>query len=500
MARYYPCRILLLLVLFFPALAAERPVIYLRLTDSLTLDPGKVEDFYSQEVIFNIFEGLVQLKQDSISVEPCLAERWISRENGKRWIFYLRRGVRFHNGEEFNSRSVVYSFKKRMGKKRGEYISFGRFFPYITDIKALDDRTVEIILSRPYASFLFALVDLRASVVATGSCDDAEFNPVGTGPYVFDKWVKGKTQILIRNEHYWGQPPHLGKIIFKCEPTATLRLSQIRNQSADIDMIKSAKEYDELRDKTDILIISYTSPSTYYLGFNCRRAPFSHLGVRRSFLYLLDKKVLVKQIFQNIAEPAAGILPPHMPGFDPGIGQDEFSLEKAHRLLVEAGAGKGFTCSLYFSEGAYGLEEVARAITANARRVNITIRNVKLPFAKLFKAVQNGEPDLFLLGWGFTSDPGMFMNPLFMLYPENPGSPLAAGPEFVRILARAEKVADNEERGKLYAKAQRLLYKDLPLIPLFHLNHLMAYNRRLVNLHLNPFGYPIFKDVSLRAE
>ena len=310
MTRALHCFCFFSLLLFFSILGAERPVIYLRLADSLTLDPGKFEDFYSQEVIFNVFEGLVRLGKDTVSVEPCLAERWVFKENGRRWIFYLRRGVRFHNGDEFNARAVVYSFAKRMDKKHGEYVAFGRFFPYIASVKALDDWTVEIVLSRPYFPFLFSLADLRGSVVAPGSCDGPEFKPVGTGPFVFGEWVRGKSLLLTRNDRYWQQPAKLAKIIFKSEPNAALRLAQIKNRSADIDLIRSAKEYDELRDKTHIAILSKPMLITYYLGFNCRRQPFSQLQARKAFVHLLNKRVLVKHIFQNFASAGRGFSAP----------------------------------------------------------------------------------------------------------------------------------------------------------------------------------------------
>ena len=153
MMRHRPGRMILFILLSFAVPAAERPVVYMRLTDSLTMDPGKTEDFFSQEVIFNVFEGLVSLGKDAVSVEPCLAERWVSKDHGQRWIFYLRRGVKFHNGAEFNARAVVYSFARRLDGKRGEYASFGRFFPYITSVRALDEWTVEIRPFPPVLSF-----------------------------------------------------------------------------------------------------------------------------------------------------------------------------------------------------------------------------------------------------------------------------------------------------------------------------------------------------------
>jgi ABC-type transport system substrate-binding protein len=409
------CRVLSLVFLFCSALGAERAVIYLRLTDSLTLDPGKTEDFYSQEVVSNIFEGLVRLREDSMEVEPCLAERWRAEENGRRWIFHLRRGVRFHDGQFFDARAVVYSFKKRMEKRREEYVSFGNFFPYIIDVKASGDWTVEIVLSRSYFPFLLSLVDQHAMVVAPGSMDGAQFKPVGTGPFAFSEWVKGKSVILMRFAGYWRHPAKLDRIIFKCEPSSELRLSQTKNRSADMNILRSAKEYEELLGKTGIGILVKPKLSTHFLGFNCQRQPFSLPQVRKAFAHLLDKKILVKHIFQNFAVPAAGMLPPQMPGFVPNIDGIDFSPEKARNLLREAGIGKGFSCRLYFSAGQYGLEEVARAIAAKARLIDVHVTNVKLPFAELLRSVQSGKPDLFLMGWGSIGDPGVFLNPLFML-------------------------------------------------------------------------------------
>ena len=108
-------------------------------------------------------------------------------------------------------------------------------------------------------------------------------------------------------------------------------------------------------------------------------------------MHLLNKRVLVKHIFQNFAEPAAGFLPPQLAGLDPGVGMDDFSPEKARRLLLEAGLGKGFSCSLYSSEGQFGLEDITRTIVTNAHQINIRLKIVKLPFARVFQAVQNGD-------------------------------------------------------------------------------------------------------------
>jgi peptide/nickel transport system substrate-binding protein len=491
--------VLLFLLAFVSFGGAEPPVVYLRITDSLTIDPGKIEDFYSQELVFNVFEGLVRLRRDRMQAEPCLAERWLSRENGRHWIFYLRRGVVFHNGEAFTAKAVVYTFKKRIAKRSGEYAYFGRIFPYVLDVRALDDWTVEFQLSRPYTPFPLALVDQRASIVAPGSLEGEQFKAIGTGPFVLSEWVRGKAIVLSRFERYWGRPARLAKIVFKCEPNAASRLSQIKNHSADVDLIRSAKEHEELLGHTDIEIVSAPVVATEFLGFNCRRPPFSSPLARKAFFHLLNRTVLVKQIFQNFALPATSMMPPMMMGFNAGIGRDDFSLEKAQRLLRQAGLGNGFACNLYFADGQFGLEDLARTIAANARLIRITVKSVKLPFAMLLQAEQGGEADMFLVGWGYTGDPGVFLNPMFMLDPGGRGRVMSAGPEFSRLLAQAEETVDDAQRGRIYDDAQRRLQEDMPLIPLYYLNHVVAYSKRLQNLRLNPFGFLIFKDAILAA-
>lgn len=85
------------------------------------MEPGKADDYYSDEVISNIFEGLVRFKDETLIIEPCLATTWEVKDNGKRWIFKLRKGVKFHNGEILDAGAVVKSFKRRMGKHRSKY-------------------------------------------------------------------------------------------------------------------------------------------------------------------------------------------------------------------------------------------------------------------------------------------------------------------------------------------------------------------------------------------
>jgi ABC-type transport system substrate-binding protein len=311
-----------------------------------------------------------------------------------------------------------------------------------------------------------------------------------------DAWSPGSSLVLRRHAGYWGRPPRLARVIFKSERTPTLRLSQIRNGAVHAVMIRSAMELASLADRPEIGILSQPSCSTHYLGFNCLRPPFDKAGARRAFAFLLNKDILVKRAFQETAVPAVSFLPPGMAVPAPAAGEGGYSLAKARQLLQAEGLANGFSCTLYYTEGQFGIEEIVQAIAAKARLVKVAVNRKRVPFERFFKAVNAGEPDFFLMSWGFTADPAVYLNPMFQLVPGS-RKMMAMGPDYARVLARAETTIADGARRELYAEAQRLLLREAPLLPLFHLNEMVAYSRRLGGLRLDPLGFLIFGDARL---
>ena len=303
--------LLVILVLagnFLPA-ADDNIVIYLRPADALNLDPWQADDQFSNEVAANIFEGLVRFKKNSTAVEPCLATGWSVKEGGKRWLFTLRRGVTFHDGTPFDARAVLYSFQTRLEKQQTLYQRLSFLFSFITGIRSSDPYSVEITLDRPYAPFLIALADSAAFIQPAGSGKADSFRPVGTGPFRFASWSKGRSLILTRNPEYWAGAVGLEKVIFKVMPDSLGRMLQIKNGSADMAKVQSGKEFEELSRRSNIAILQNPSVDIHYLGFNTRKKPFDRKEVRAAFLHIINKESMVKQIFQKLADPAYSPLP-----------------------------------------------------------------------------------------------------------------------------------------------------------------------------------------------
>jgi peptide/nickel transport system substrate-binding protein len=491
--------ILMLAGIFLPA-AEDNFIIYLRPADAINLNPWQADDFFSTEVAANIFEGLVRFKKNSTAVEPCLAIAWKVSEGGKLWQFSLRRGVKFHDGTPFDARAVLYSFQTRLKKKQSLYPRLSFLFSFITGIRSTTPYSVEITLDRPYAPFLIALADSAAFIQPAGSGKTGAFHPVGTGPFRFASWSKGRSLILTRNPDYWGGGARVDKVIFKFMPDSLGRLLQIRNGSADMAHIKSGKEYDELARNNEIVMYSNPSIVTHYLGFNTRKKPFDRKEVRAAFLHIINKEYIVKQVFQNLAIPAYNPLPqPLFP--DQKIQEvNSYNLEAARALLKTAGLPNGFHCSLYFADGQIGVQEIADILAIYARKVGIQITKIKLPFTELVRAAGRGEHDMLLMGWTTGPDPDFFLYPLFTFGPGNRNRFFYENPELTRLLDQGKTTLDKVQRERIYNQALDILKKDVPWIPLFHLIDIMACNRKVNGLGFTPLGQAVFRDVTKESK
>ena len=480
----------------FLAAAEGNSIIYLRPADALNLNPWQGEDHYSNEIAANIFEGLVRFKKYSTAIEPCLATSWSVWDNGKHWRFNLRRGVRFHDNSPFNARAVLYSFQSRLKKKQTAYQRLSFLFSFITDIRSSDPYSVEIILNRPYAPFLIALADSAAFIQSPTAGRSAPYIPVGTGPFRFSSWSKGKSLILIRNPGYWAGMGNVEKIVFKLMPDSLGRLLQIKNGSADLTVIQSAKEYEELTRRKEIAILSNPSISTHYLAFNTRKKPFDRKEIRAAFLHIINKENMVKQIFQKLADPAYSSLPtPILPGGKPAPLRS-FDLGVARSLLKTGGAENGFDCTLHFAAGQEGIEEIADLLVIFAKKVKINIKKIKLPFAELVKIAGRGEHDLLIMGWYSGPDPDFFLYPLFTFSAGNRNRFFYENPQLTRLLDQGKTTLDVQRRNRIYQDALAILEKDVPWIPLFHLIDTMACSKKISGLAFTPLGHALFRDAT----
>jgi ABC-type transport system substrate-binding protein len=323
--------------------------------------------------------------------------------------------------------------------------------------------------------------------------------PVGTGPFRFSNWSKGKSLILTRNLDYWGKTGNLAKIIFKVMPDSLGRLLQIKNGSADMTALQSAKEYEALSLRNEIAISSNRSTSTHYLAFNTRKKPFDRKEVRAVFLHIINKENMVKQIFQKLAEPAYSALPPPIYPTGKPVPVHSFDLNVARALLKRQDLQNGFDCTLHFAEGQDGIEEIADLLVIYAKKVKINIKKIKLPFTELVKIANRGEHDLLLMGWATGPDPDFFLYPLFTFSPGNRNRFFYENPKLTSLLDLGKSTMDEQKRSQIYMNVLTILKWDIPWIPLFHLIHTMACSNKITGLEIDPLGHALFRNTTMES-
>jgi len=203
---------------------ANNTLVFAVSLDVGNLDPG---DSTVSQVLDNIFEGLVQFKVGTTSIEPCLATSWEISADGKEITFHLRKGVKFHDGTDFNADAVVFSFSRQYDPNHphhqyGKWSYWAYMFSDIKEVKKIDDYTVKLILKKPNVSILASLAHNKVSIVSPANAEkykeDAFKHPSGTGPFKFVEWVKDDHITLEANENYWQGRARLDQLIFKVIP------------------------------------------------------------------------------------------------------------------------------------------------------------------------------------------------------------------------------------------------------------------------------------------
>ncbi|HOD05883.1 MAG TPA: ABC transporter substrate-binding protein [Anaerolineaceae bacterium] len=288
------------------------PVVFVfgRGADSVQLDPSIVTDGESFRVTGQVLEPLYQYEPGSTKPIPALAEECTPNEDATVWTCKLRKGVKFHDGTDFNADAVIFNFERwRFTTHPNHYAS--QVFEYyeamwggfddasiITEVKKIDDYTVEFDLSAPLAPFLanlamdmFAISSPAAIEKAGESYGTPTGGCVGTGPFKFVEWVEGDHIIVEKNADYWGGAPKIDQILFRVIPDDSARFLALK--AGDIQGMEQAVVEDLTAAANDPNLYIMTRPAlnTSYLAFNFKIKEFQDVRVREAVAHAMLGKL-----------------------------------------------------------------------------------------------------------------------------------------------------------------------------------------------------------------
>jgi peptide/nickel transport system substrate-binding protein len=493
---------LLVVMVFAGTVFAQSVFIYGRGGDSVRLDPADITDGESVKACTQIFENLVEFKDNSTAVEPGLATSWEVSEDGLTWTFNLRKGVKFHDGTPFNADAVVFSLMRQKDKDHpahnGDFAYWNYMYNNVEDVWKTDDYTVKIKLSEPYAPFLYNMASFPVMIVSPtamteNGVEHFRTHPVGTGPFKFVEWKRNDRIILDKNENYWGKKAGVDRVIIRSIPENTTRLMSLlageihAMDGVSPENIKTLKE----EKRKDLKIVAQPGMNVGYLAMNMEKEPFGNKKVRKALAYAINKKKIVSELFEGMAVPAVNMLPPNLWGYNDEIEDYSYNPVKAKTLLTTAGYPDGFKTDLwympvprpYMPDG----KLVAQAIQQDLKKIGVECNLVTYDWGTYLEKLENFEHTMCLIGWmGDNGDPDNF---LYVLLDKDTATPGSAqnysnykSEEYHNMMIEAQRSFDQEKRDTLYKDAQTLLHEDVPTVPIAH-----AYNLAIVNTSVKGF-------------
>jgi peptide/nickel transport system substrate-binding protein len=469
------------------------------------LDPRVGIDAQSERIDALIFDDLLD-RDDHLNVTPALAERW-EIPDPLTYVFHIRQGVKFHNGTALTSRDVKWTFDSLLqGKIRSTKAAVYRF---VDRLDAPDANTVVFHLKEPSSTFLWNLSDGAIGIVPYGSGDEITRHPIGSGAFKFVSAETDKEVVLERNNTYWGEVPHLGRVRFTVVPDATTQALELRKGSADLTINSPMPPDTVLTLEHNPSLVVQHGPGTRlaYLVFNLRDPILKDVRVRQAIAYALDRRPMIEYLWRNQAQPAYSVLPRQSWAYDEEVTRYDYDPGKARQLLDDAGHpavnGARFHVTMKTST-----DENTRLMVAvmqqQLRDVGIVLDIRSFEFATFFSDVTHGAFQLYGLRWiGGNEDPDIFEYAFHSAkFPPNGANRgFYSNPRLDALIDQARRETDQNVRKQLYAEVQRILATDLPYIDLWFLDNVLVHTRRVRNVTLNPSGnYDFLKTAEISPQ
>ncbi|KEH98527.1 ABC transporter substrate-binding protein [Clostridium massiliodielmoense] len=273
-------------------------------SEPITLDPAYANNSEATKIIPNLYEGLVKYKDDSKDIKPALATSWDVDESKKEYTFHLRKGVKFHDGAKFNSYAVKENIERQL-QKGEQKACFKKVFNDVAEFQVIDKYTIKFILSKKKPQFLRELANpCVASIVspkAIKKYGDKLFNhPVGTGPFKFEKWSKGNSIIIKRNNEYWGEKCKVDKIIIKFINKNSQKVGKFLSKSVNIVDNLDSKSVIDIQ-KSGGKILEQKGENINYIKFNHLKSPFNDIKIRKTICESIDREEIIKKLYQGYA-------------------------------------------------------------------------------------------------------------------------------------------------------------------------------------------------------
>ena len=463
---------------------------------------------FSQTVIFYlVFNNLVKLDEDLKTILPDLAESWEVSPDGKVYTFYLREGVRWHDGTPFAAKDVIFSFSRQLLEpyryvKYMEVVEGAQGYKEgktrtVDGLELINPSTVRVVLSTPNVNFLMHLTEPTCVIVPQHLLKDVNPNdiessrfattsPVGTGPYKFVRYVTDQFVELSANPEYFKGRPQINQIFMK-ELRPEVTLAQLESGEVDLALRLNPMESERLSKLPNLNLYSTSGIGSYTLLFPIEQPRVRDKRVRQAIYYAVDRPAMVKAIFQGRARVLRGA-PPALDHYE-DLNPYPYDPEKAKQLLQEADFDFDAPFRIMYDQTLLAARQVYPIVGQQLQRIGM---NVQLDAVDTTNFLTRGQQqrDSYDMNGVFGGAEGLGPHQTATYYNcEKPGWLTGyLNCEFDELFARASRTLDPQKRDELYHQAARIFNEDLPHLPLWAAPGVHAATNRLSG------GFAIYRD------
>lgn len=490
------------------------------------LDPHITSGISEYNILSALYEGLVDFHPETLEIIPGAAESWEILNEGKKYIFYLRKNAKWSNGDPVTAHDFVFSFKRILSPKLGAPYAY-TFYPIkgakayhrgeLTDfsqvaLKANSDYELQIELNHSLPYLLSLLPHMawyplhKKSILQFGAIDERGTswtragNLVSNGPFKLAQWEISKKIVLEKNPYYWDKDIiRLNAIHFY--PIDNLNAEERAFRTGQLHITDSIPltKIDRYKGSKVLSLNPYFSTYTYI--FNTKKAPFDDVRVRKAFSLAIDREAIVKKITKKEESPAHSFTPPRKNGYVPTTELEE-NIQKAKKLLAQAGYPEGKDLPAF--KLVYNTSDAHRSIAEAlqhmwSKNLNAKVELINQEWKVYLKSRLNNDFHLIRFGWvGDYLDPNAFLS-VFHSASENNFSGWSSQ-EFDQLLDLSSRTLEVQKRFHYLNQAEHILIDELPIVPIYYYNTAYLVHPSVKGWFPNLLNYHNYKYVYLEKE
>jgi peptide/nickel transport system substrate-binding protein len=482
--------------------AQKKKILNIAAKEPDTLDPHTSILGQTQAIKRFMYRGLTRFaikdgKVTTAEVEPDLAESWTLSPEGTIWTFKLRKGVQFHKGfGELTAEDVKFSLDRQI--KRAPGTRFAEVLEVVKSVEVVDPYTVQIALKAFDPIFLLRVVGYQAGYIVSKKAvekhgDQFKWNPVGTGPFYFERHSPREKIVLKAFDQYQGGRPQIDEVHWFDVPEDATKLIGLEKGTFDLLYPEAATaDFADQVKKMGAVIDRRGPGSQERFYINMTKPPFNDIRVRKAFMHAIDRKAIKETMYPDkLARLASSCLPPGYFGHVP-MEFPEYNPELAKKLLAEAGHPSGFTVKPYFISKSFFYPKVLTMAQEQLKKAGIIVELQVVEHAAYHDNIRKNLNPFVLYGGTRLTDADPWLSLFFdsSEIPDpatgNKGTNFAHYRAIDDLLAKGRTERDVKKRAAIYAEAQKRIERDLVCLPISDVPGQWARNPKRVSTPFDP--------------